>query len=407
MLRRDALRLLASLPVFAGLTHPSRAADPGTDWQATLAEAKGQTVYFHAWGGDPKINDFIAWIGETAMARHGVALEHVKLASTSDAVARVLAEKQSGQTEGGAVDLIWINGENFAAMKSEGLLFGPFAEGLPNWPLVDTDGKPATVTDFTLPTGGYESPWAMAQLVFEHDTERAPNAPRTLDELERWIGANPGRFTYPQPPDYLGTTFLKQVLYGVMEDPSVLQSPVDETAYGMQVAPLWAWLDRVHPSLWRQAKAFPQNEPALGQLLADGEIDISFAFNPGRASAEIAAGNLPDSVRTFVLDGGTIGNASFVAIPFNAAHRAGALVIANLILDPEVQARAQDPAILGFQTVLDIAALPAADRARFDALDLGVATLSPADLGPVLLEPHASWMTRIAQDWTARYGVAQ
>lgn len=403
MHRRTALRLLAALPAFAGLSTKALAAE----WDSILAEARGQTVYWHAWGGDPKINDFITWIGEKAQERYGVSLEHVKLAATSDAVARVLAEQQAGQTEGGAVDLIWINGENFAAMKAQGLLYGPFTETLPNWPLVDVAGKPATVTDFTLPTEGFESPWAMAQLVFEHDSARLQDPPQTLDSLLEWAQANPGRFTYPQPPDYLGTTFLKQVLYGVMSDPALLQSPVDEAAYDAQVAPLWAFLDRLHPVLWREAKAFPQNEPALGQLLADGEIDISFAFNPGRASAEIAAGNLPDTVRTFVLQGGTIGNASFVAIPFNAAHRAGALVIANLILDPEVQARAQDPAILGFQTVLDIQSLAPEDRARFDALELGIATLSPADLGPVLLEPHASWMTRIAQDWTARYGVAQ
>lgn len=403
MHRRTALQLLASLPAFAGFSTKALAAE----WDGILSEARGQTVYWHAWGGDPKINDFITWIGEKAQDRHGVTLEHVKLAATSDAVARVLAEQQAGQTQGGAVDLIWINGENFAAMKSQGLLYGPFTETLPNWPLVDVAGKPATVTDFTLPTEGFESPWAMAQLVFEHDTARLPQPPQTLDALAEWAIANPGRFTYPQPPDYLGTTFLKQVLYGVMDNPALLQSPVDEAAYDAQVAPLWAFLDRLHPALWRQAKAFPQNEPALGQLLADGEIDISFAFNPGRASAEIAAGNLPDTVRTFVLQGGTIGNASFVAIPFNAAHRAGALVLANLLLDPEVQARAQDPAILGFQTVLDPQALTPEDRAGFDALELGIATLSPADLGPVLLEPHASWMTRIAQDWTARYGVAQ
>ena len=403
MHRRTALQLLATLPAFAGLSTKALAAE----WDGILSQARGQTVYWHAWGGDPKINDFITWIGEKAQERHGVTLEHVKLAATSDAVARVLAEQQAGQTEGGAVDLIWINGENFAAMKSQGLLYGSFTETLPNWPLVDVAGKPATVTDFTLPTEGFESPWAMAQLVFEHDSARLPQPPQSLDALAEWAIANPGRFTYPQPPDYLGTTFLKQVLYGVMKDPALLQSPVDEAAYDAQVAPLWAFLDRLHPALWRQAKAFPQNEPALGQLLADGEIDISFAFNPGRASAEIAAGNLPDTVRTFVLQGGTIGNASFVAIPFNAAHRAGALVIANLLLDPEVQARAQDPAILGFQTVLDLQALTPEDRARFDALELGIATLSPADLGPVLLEPHASWMTRIAQDWTARYGVAQ
>lgn len=376
-------------------------------WDQTLAEAQGQTVFWHAWGGDPKINDFIAWLGDLAYDRYGVTIEHVKLASTADAVARVAGERDANITSGGAVDLIWINGENFAAMKEQGLLHGPFAEALPNWPLVDVAGKPAVVTDFTLPTEGYESPWAMAQLVFEYDGARLATPPRSLTDLKAWIIANPGRFTYPQPPDYLGTTFLKQVAYGTFADPSVLQLPVDEARYDEITAPMWAWLDEVTPALWRQGRAYPQNEPALGQLLADGEIDIAFAFNPGRASAEIAAGNLQDSVRTFTLEGGTIGNASFVAIPFNAAHQAGARVVANLILDPEVQARAQDPNVLGFQTVLNLNALSAEDRARFDSLELGIATLSPAELGPSLLEPHASWMVRISQDWIARYGVVQ
>ncbi|MCU0900932.1 MAG: ABC transporter substrate-binding protein [Cypionkella sp.] len=403
MLRRHFL-LASALAALTASGHMAWAQDA---WDQTLAEAKGQTVYWHAWGGDPKINDFIAWVGEQAMARHGVAIEHVKLASTADAVSRVLAEREAGTTSGGAVDLIWINGENFAAMKAEGLLFGPFAESLPNWPLVDVAGKPAVVTDFTLPTEGYESPWAMAQLVFEYDSARLPEPPRSLAALRDWIIAHPGRFTYPQPPDYLGTTFLKQVAYGTLADPSVMQKPLDEATYQATVAPMWDWLDAVTPALWRGGKAYPANEPALGQLLADAEVDIGLAFNPGRASAEIAAGTLADTTRTFTLEGGTIGNASFVAIPFNAAHKAGAQVVANLLLDPEVQARAQDPNVLGFQTVLNLSSLDDTARARFDALDLGIATLSPDQLGPVLLEPHASWMVRLSQDWIERYGVAQ
>lgn len=403
MNRRD-FGLLSFAAMAAGsFARPALAAD----WNTTLAAAKGQTVYWHAWGGDPKINDFIAYLGAQAKDRYGVTLEHVKLADTGDAVARVLAEKEAGKTTGGAVDMIWINGANFAAMKAQGLLHGPFATGLPNWALVDVAGKPAVVTDFTLPTDGYESPWAMAQLVFEHDSARLPTPPKSIDELATFVAENPGRFTYPQPPDYLGTTFLKQALYGVIADPALLQAPVDAATYAEVTAPLWTLLDALHPGLWRAGKAFPQNEPALGQLLADAEIDIAFAFNPGRASAEIAAGTLPDTVRTFVLDGGTIGNASFVAIPFNSSVTAGAEVIANLILDPAVQARAQDPAVLGFLTVLNVAALPAEDAERFAALDLGVATLSPADLGPALLEPHASWATALSDDWVKRYGVAQ
>ena len=374
------------------------------DWAAVLAQAKGQEVFFHAWGGDPKINAFIAWVGQEAAARYGVTLTHVKLAATSDAVARVQAEQAAGKDSGGAVDLIWINGENFAALKRAGMLYGPFAQSLPNWSLVDTLGKPATVTDFTEPTQGLESPWAMAQLVFEHDSAKLADPPKSILALADWAKANPGRFTYPQPPDYLGLTFLKQVLYALLPDPLILQSPAADADPALEA--LWQFLDALHPNLWRQAKAFPPNEAALGQLLADDEVGITFAFNPGRASAEIAAGTLPDTVRTFVLDGGTIGNASFVAIPFNANAAAGAQVVANLLLDPAVQARAQDASVLGFQTVLNMDALTPADRALFQDAPRGPATLSPAELGPTLLEPHASWMTQISDQWARRYGVA-
>ena len=374
------------------------------DWALVLAQAKGQEVFFHAWGGDPKINAFIAWVGEEAAARYGVTLTHVKLAATSDAVARVQAEQAAGKGSGGAVDLIWINGENFAAMKRAGMLYGPFAQSLPNWALVDTLGKPATVTDFTEPTQGLESPWAMAQLVFEHDSAKLADPPKSIPALADWAQANPGRFTYPQPPDYLGLTFLKQVLYALLPDPLILQRPAADADPALKA--LWKFLDALHPNLWRQAKAFPPNEAALGQLLADDEVGITFAFNPGRASAEIAAGTLPDTVRTFVLDGGTIGNASFVAIPFNANAAAGAQVVANLLLDPAVQARAQDASVLGFQTVLNMDALTPADRALFQDAPRGPATLSPAELGPTLLEPHASWMTQISDQWARRYGVA-
>jgi putative thiamine transport system substrate-binding protein len=319
-------------------------------------------------------------------------------------VAAVLAERNAGKAKGGAVDLIWINGENFAAMKREGLLYGPFADRLPNWGLVDVGGKPAVVTDFTLPTEGYESPWAMAQLVFEYDSARVPEPPRTIAALGDWVRAHRGRFTFPKPPDYLGVTFLKQALYGLLDDPSVLQAPVDPASYAATVAPLHEFLAEITPALWRKGRAYPAHEAALGQLLADGEIDIAFAFNPGRASAEIAAGNLAETVRTFTLTGGTIGNASFVAIPFNSSAREGAQVVANLLLSPEVQARAQDASVLGFQTVLNLGALRPEDRKRFADLPRGVATLAPEELGPALLEPHASWATALAEDWTARYG---
>lgn len=395
------LAVLAALTPFAAFAET----DP-TNWDAVVAEAEGQTVYWNAWGGSTNTNDFIAWVGERVSEDYGVTLEHVKLTDTADAVTRVLSEKQAGENDDGAVDMIWINGANFAAMKDANLLFGPYAEQLPNWALVDVDGK-TVQTDFTVPTDGYESPWAMAQVVFDYDTADIPAPMASMQEILEWTQANPGRFSYPQPPDFLGTTFLKQVLVDILPDPNVLSNAATDETYDTVTAPLWAYLDALTPNLWREGRAYPATGTAMFPLIADGEIDLSISFSPGAASAAIANFELPDTVRTFVLEKGTIGNASFVAIPYNSGSKAASMVVANFIMSAEAQARAQDPDLLGYGTVLNMDALADNDRALFDALELGVATLSPAELGTAVAEPHPSWMTRIADDWITRYGVAQ
>ncbi|WP_114965431.1 ABC transporter substrate-binding protein [Alkalilacustris brevis] len=400
--------LLAAGALLASLAHTAGAEPPDpADWPAVLAEAEGQTVYWHAWGGDPRINDFIGWVGRELDARHGVRLVHVKLADTADAVTRVIAEASAGRDEGGAVDAIWINGTNFLSMKEQGLLYGPFAQDLPNWVFVDTQANPTVEIDYTTPVEGLGAPWAMFRKVFEYDSARVPEPPRNAAALAEWVRASPGRFTYPQPPDFAGMGFLKQLLIELTDAPEALQRPVDEADYDAVTAPLWGWLDQVTPHLWRAGRAYPQNEPGLGQLLADGEVDIGFSYNPGRVSAAIAGAELPDTARTFVFENGTLGNSSFLSIPYNAANKAGALVLANLILEPAVQARAQNPDVLGFQTVLGMDLLAPEDRARFAALDLGIATLPPDEMGPALLEPHPSWETRLAADWRQRFGLAE
>ncbi len=375
-----------------------------TDWQSVLMRARGQTVYWHAWGGSQQTNDFIAWAGNRVKADFGVTVEQVKLRDTSEAVSRVLAEKTAGRLEGGAVDLVWINGENFLAMRQNGLLHGPWSEQLPNYRLVDVKGKPTTTVDFTVPVGGQESPWAMAQIVFIHDTARLKSPPKSIPDMLTWAKTNPGRLTHPQVTNFLGSTFLKQALYELAPDPAVLQQAATDQSFGLTTEPLWAWYDALKPTLWRQGRQFPENGAVQQQLLADGEIEISLSFNPAEASNAIATGALPNTVRTFVLERGTIGNTSFVAIPFNAAHKDGAKVLANFLLSPEAQARAQDPRVLGSFTVLDFAKLSPAERKLFTDLPRGVATLANEELGVTQLEPHPSWMTRIVTEWQRRYG---
>ncbi|SOC53086.1 putative thiamine transport system substrate-binding protein [Chromohalobacter canadensis] len=374
------------------------------DWASVVAEARGQTVYFNAWGGEPRINRYLEWVADEVEARYGVELEHVKLADTATAVSRVLAEVGAGNRDEGAVDLIWLNGENFAAMKQHDLLYGPFAQQLPNYALTAPDAHPDITHDFTLPTEGYESPWGRAQLVFYYDSQRSDSPPRSMSALLDWAKAHPGRFTYPLVPDFLGSTFLKQALIARTERPEALQHPVEESNFEAVTAPLWNYLDTLHPYLWRKGQQFPDSGAALRQLMGDGELSLAFTFTPAEPAAAVADYQLPPSIRSYVLNEGTLGNVHFVAIPMNASHKAGALVLANFLLSPKAQARKQARDGWADASVLAMSRLDASQRKLFAKNDDNPAALPTEALGDTLPEPHPSWVERLEKAWLARYG---
>ena len=395
--RRTAIGWLAgSLASFA-----AQADAPA--WQRTLAQARGQTVYFNAWGGAPTINAYIQWAADEVLQQYGVKVVHVKVVDTVDVVKRVRDEKAAGKAEG-SVDLVWINGENFSTMKREGLLFGPFAESLPGFAKVDVKGKPTTLQDFAEPVDGMEAPWGMAQLTFMADLQRVAQPPRDLNAWLAFAAAHPGRTTYPRPPDFHGMTFLKQMLLDLtpLSERRALYQAVTPEALARLSAPLWKTLDSLHPQLWRAGKQFPASAAALRQMMSDGELLLALTFNPNEAANEIAAKRLAPSTVSFQFSGGTIGNTHFVAIPVNARAPAGAQVFANFLLSPAAQARKADMEVWGDPTVLDLSRLSGAERALFGAKPLpGQLTHS----APTLAEPHGSWVRPLEQEWIRRYGM--
>jgi len=243
-----------------------------------------------------------------------------------------------------------------------------------------------------VPVDGLESPWGGAQLVFIHDSATVAEPPRSAEALAQFV-QDGGRFTYPAPPAFHGTTFIKQLLIELNAESdaasAALANPVEDADFDQVTSPLWAYLDQLHPQLRGNGKSWPTSGEMTRQLLDDGEIDIALSFNPNEASAAVRGGQLPDSVRTYVFDNGTIGNTHFVTIPFNATAKAGSMVMANFLISPEAQARKADPEFWGEPTVLEVSALSVDDQAKFNDIDLGVWAL-PIGSGSILPEPHAS-----------------
>lgn len=384
-------QLLCALPLLAGslLFTQANAAD-NPQWQQTLEEAKGQTVYFNAWGGSPEINAYLVWAGQELAREYQVKLVQVKVDDIAQSVSQLLANKQAGKRSGGPIDLLWVNGENFKALKEQGLLGSPFTRELPNMALVD--GTLPVSEDFTVPVEGLEAPWGIGQLNLMVNGEEVSPLPTSAAALLTWSKAHPGRFTYPKPPQFHGSSFLKQILLELTPDPAPLYREATESDFAKVTAPLWAWLDELHPTLWRKGKLFPTSAAETRQLLDDGELAMAISFNPHEAQSAVQNGTLPPNVVAVTMAKGALTNSHFLAIPFNANARAGAKVVANFLLSPAAQERKAEPAFWGDPSVLRADALPATQQQ------------APALRSKSVAEPHPSWQLRLEAAWTEHYG---
>src|SRR4029078_3670152 len=153
---------------------------PNMTWDQVTAEAKGQTVKFWHWGGDPNWNKYFVNILGDAVKDKGVTIETVLIDDTVEAVNKVLAEVEAGQKTNGSVDMIWINGENFVTLQQAKLLFGPYTDKLPNFANMAPDSS-ALHFDFGYPINGYESPQGSSQFTLSYNSKRVANPPKTVE----------------------------------------------------------------------------------------------------------------------------------------------------------------------------------------------------------------------------------
>ena len=306
------LRVLATVCALV-LGHAVNAAS----WDDTLAEARGQTVYWHAWGGDPQINAYIEWVGDQVEARHGIDLVHVKLTDTAEAVARVVAEKGRRHTEGrGRPDLD--QRRELRLDEGAGSAVRPVREDLPNFRYVDTKGKPTTLVDFTVPTDGLEAPRGMAQFVLLYDTATIAEPPRSIPPCSN------GSRTIPDASpigaaDFIGSTFEARA---DRADRPARGAPAPRGSGRLRRgdrAALGLARGGASPSL-AQGRKLSAVRPGAPSAAGRWRGRLLPGVQSGRSVGGDHAGRLPETVRTFILEDGTIGNTHFVAIPFNAAH---------------------------------------------------------------------------------------
>lgn len=342
-------------------------------WDSIEKKAKGTTVNIYAWGGSEVINAYIdKYVGDN-LKKYDITINRVPVDDIKVIMNKLLNEKLANKKDG-SVDIVWINGENFKFAKENGLLWDKFAKILPNLKYVD---EKTIQSDFGEPINYLEAPWGTAQFVFAYDSAKV-NYPKNHIELEEIVKKYPGKFTYPQSSDFIGSVFLRQLFSSIDKEAyfKLVNEDLDEKEVKELLKPLWSYLNKIKPYLWREGKTYPESSGKMHELYSMQEIYYTMDYAPLFAESRVKNGSFPKSTKTFLFENGTIFNNHYLSIPFNAKNKAAALMTINFLISFDAQYEKQIPNNWGDGNVLDFTKLDSSKKEKFNKIDIGKSSLS-------------------------------
>ncbi|AKN30905.1 ABC transporter substrate-binding protein [Clostridium carboxidivorans P7] len=376
------------------------------NWDTILKEAKGTTVNFYGWGGSKTTN---AWIDDylTKMLKdkYDITLKRVPM-NIEDILNKLIGDKQANNKKG-TIDVVWINGENFYTAKQAGILYGPFAEKLPNFNKYIDKNSIEVKSDFGYSVEGYEVPYGKAQFVMVYNGSKLSKTPASAQELLQFAKENPGKFTYSAPPDFTGSAFVRNIIYDTVGYDKIANAKPDKASVEKVIQPAMDYLKQLKPYLWNNGKTYPSTIAQLDNMYADNQLLMSMSYNPNSIPGKVKSGEYPKGTKSFIFNKGTIGNTHFLAMPYNAPNKSGAMAVINAIITVEAQASKYDPEGWGDLPVLDNSKLSADEKKKFEEIKVGEGVIPqdkllshripevPAQLVPII---EKIWLEQIPGD---------
>jgi putative spermidine/putrescine transport system substrate-binding protein len=364
-------------------------------WNEIETAAKGTEVDFMMWVGDPFINRYMNnYVVPEVKNRFDIEL-NILPGQGGDIVALTVAQQSSGSD--GEIDMVWINGETFYQLRQLNALYGPFTEKLPSNKFVDWE-NPFIGTDFQQPVDGFEAPWGNVQLALIYNSERVQNPPKNRAELEAWLKANPGKFTFAT--EFTGLTFLKSLLIDIAGGGNSLAGDFNQNKYDEFAPQLWEYINRIKPYFWKQGETFPETVAQMHQMFANTELWFTMSNNDGEVDNKIAQGLFDENSRAYVLESGTIQNSHYLGVMSNSLNKAGAMTVINFLMSPEAQLKKMQPDVWGDGTILSLEKLPIEWREKFDGIPGRTRSPKRSEIQKLaLMEIAPEYMIKLNEDF--------
>lgn len=355
------------------------------DFDTLVAEAKGKEVSFYGWGGDENLNNWLDnYYAPRLKEKYDITLKRVPM-NIEDILSQLTGEleasgKMPANTDNasGIIDMVWINGENFATAAENGMLLDYYAWKAPNLEQY-MDPESAKVNfDFAYPVMGREIPYGEAQLVMYGDSSVDPNFPKNTEEFMEFAKRNKGKVTYPALPDFTGSAFVRNIIYDIVGYEQFQTMEANKAVVKAAIQPALDYLVSLNPYLWNEGKTFPSSSTQMENMFADGELSFGMSYAAYGVAVKIENQKFKDTTQTFLFDKGMVGNTNYIAIPVNSPNKAAAIVAINEMISPEVQAaRFKELRTL---PVVDYDKLSDEQKKLFDEVELGKGVLPQNEL---------------------------
>ena len=308
--------------------------DESKEWQLMEESGKDTTVNFLYTRDDVQLRQWVRDHVEPALLEsHKVNIEF-QYVEFQSIISQLRADKL-GEQNYGDIDLLLLFDDELAQLKNEGLLFDDFNDKLPNYSKLMDSNDREVAFNYNTAIEKAGALFGRTQFIFVYDEDELENYPKNTEELLTFCQENPGKFTYPL--DEAGDVFIQNIIYDIVGEETLLSLDIKSKGFAEAMVPVKEYLAALKPLMWEKGEIQPMDTAELDELFFDGKVFFSMSKELNHVLEQVENDKYLDGAKSFIFEKGTIGDASYLTIPYNSTNKTGAMIVVDQLLTPAIQ----------------------------------------------------------------------